>query len=111
MRLNGIVAEPGTVIGYHQRTKRFLTIDKVDKNDCELRYSTPEELTAIGTREPRSVTEHFAIPLRMTPFGPARMFGPRPKVKPQVVTKKQAKRFVQEFNNRYPGIVNGDNGR
>lgn len=115
MELHGICAAEGTVIGYHEKEKRFLTVDSHDfttpATTMHLRYATSEELTAIGTCEPRSVVEHLAIPQRMTPFGLARIFGPRPYVKPKVVTKREAKRFVSEFQKRYPGVVSGDNGR
>lgn len=114
MRLNGIQAEPGTVIGFSIRDQRFLTVDKVDVaghgNGCELRYSTPEELTAIGTREPQTVTEHYGIPSRMTPYGPVKMYGPRPRVKPKVINKREAKRILQEYQNT-PRIIDGDNSR
>ena len=104
MRLNGVKAEVGTVIGYHKEAQRFLTVYSVDSDGCDLRFSTSEELTAIGTREPRSVTEHLGVPLRMTSYGPARMFGPRPRVKPKVVNKRKAKEIFRAAWNTGQGI-------
>lgn len=107
MRLNGIHAAPGTVIGIETRTERFLAIDHYEGDTAILRYATSIELTAIGTREPRSVTEHLGIPQRMTPFGPARMFGPRPYVKPKVINKREAKRILAMGSRWNPEIIEG----
>lgn len=123
MRLNGIQAEPGTVIGYSIKDQRFLSVESSGEDVTSiygelesrpfvtLRFSTPEELTAIGTRAPRSVTEHYGIPSRMTPYGPVKMYGPRPRVKPKVITKREAKRILAYGSRFNPEIINGDDSR
>ena len=80
MRLNGIHAEPGTIVGVHYRTKRLLTAISNDDEGMVVRYSTAEEVSAEKFRhEPRSVTEHMAIPRRMSPYGLIRQYAPTPR--------------------------------
>lgn len=82
----------GVVIGYHHKEKRFLAIDVANTEEMlsrsmPIRFATSEELNAIGTYEPRSVAEHRGIRQRMTPYGLARVFGKRPRIKPVVVKR------------------------
>lgn len=89
MKLSGITGEPGTVIGYHIRELKFLAIEINDieignSGGCHIRFATSEEIDGNWV-EPRSVAEHYAIPLRYTPYGHARMFGPTPYIKPPIV--------------------------
>lgn len=91
MRLNGITPQPGTIIGYHWREKRFLIVDHVDDDGCIVRFATSLEMNAVGTKEPLSVTEHRGVARRLTPYGLARMFGPRPHVKPEVVHRRASR--------------------
>lgn len=114
MRLNGIYAWPGTVIGVEFHSGRFVSVDAstgalpdAEEKWVRLRFSTGEELSAIGTREPRSVCEHEGIPLRMTPYGPAKIFGPRPRVKPRRISKSEAKRFLSAVQYRPPDVIDG----
>lgn len=123
MQLNGITPRPGTIIGYHWRAKKFLIVDHVDDDGCVLRFATSLEMNKVGTYEPMSVTEHRGVARRSTPYGLARMFGPRPFVKPQVVRstppilqdmreakyRKQASRLIRKLPVRGSGY--GDNGR
>lgn len=77
-RLNGVSGEPGTIIGYHKRTEKFICFHKQDEYGCTIRYATSREVAAIGTNsgiEPRSVTEHYGIARRMTPYGLVRQWG------------------------------------
>lgn len=79
MRLNGISAEPGTIIGVDFRSKRLLTMVGEDDGGMVIRYSTAEEVTPDNfQRVPRSVTEHRAIPRRMSAYGLIRPFKPQP---------------------------------
>lgn len=110
MKLNGIVAPEGTVIGLDYHSGRFVAVESYDfmppAATVNLRFATPEELSAIGTREPRSVCEHDGIPLRITPYGPARLFGPRPRVKPKRLSKSEARRILDRFGKKYPRVAN-----
>lgn len=116
MKLHGIAAPFGTVIGIDYHSGRFVVPDNYDfgtpATTMNLRFATGDELSAIGTREPRSVTEHRGIPQRMTPYGPARIFGPRPFIKPKQVTKREAKRMVENYLAKYGSvIIDGQHGR
>lgn len=76
MRLNGVKAEPGTIIGMEKESFRFVAVDNVDIEGVELRYAKAEEVTREAfNHEPRSVAEHYAIPRRMSPYGLIRQFG------------------------------------
>lgn len=79
MRLNGIQAEPGTVIGVHYRNKNFLTVVGEDDGGVVVRHSTEDEVRPQSFKhEPRSVTEHHGIKRRMSPYGLIRQFKPTP---------------------------------
>lgn len=95
MRLNGIHAKPGTIIGIDHRSKRFLAVDSIDRIEIttwgdlspkyingrgiELRFATAEEVRSQSFKhEPRSVVEHRAIPRRMSVYGLIRQFHPTP---------------------------------
>lgn len=111
MKLHGICAAEGTIIGVDFHSGRFVAVQDHDfmtpATTMNLRFATSAELAAIGTREPRSVTEHLGIPLRITPYGPARMFGPRPFVKPRKVSKSEAKRWLAAYQEKYPDVIDG----
>lgn len=80
MRLNGIHADPGTIVGVHFRTKRLLTVVSNDDEGVVVRYATAEEVTAERFKhEPRSVAEHRAIARRMSPYGLIRQYAPQPR--------------------------------
>jgi len=67
--------EPGTIIGIDFRTKRFLAVYE----SHTMRFARAEEVTPEAFRHaPRSVTEHHAIPKRLTPYGMVRQYAPRP---------------------------------
>lgn len=112
MTLHGICAPEGTVIGLDFHSGRFVAVSAescdfvTPTSEMVLRFATPEELNSIGIREPRSVCEHLGIPLRMTPYGPARMFGPRPRVKPKRLSKSEARRILDRFGKKYPQVAN-----
>lgn len=76
MRLNGIQAEPGTVIGLHAREKKLLIVTEVDQSGVELRFNVGDE--QLSKREPRSVAEHDMIPKKLTPCGLVRQYKPTP---------------------------------
>lgn len=83
MRLNGIYAEPGTIIGIDFRSKRFLAVDFVESYsmdpECVLRFATAEEVRPQSFKhEPRSVVEHQGIPRRASVYGIIRQFRPTP---------------------------------
>jgi hypothetical protein len=76
MRLNGIVAEPGTIIGLDTVHQRFLAVADEHMN---LRFATAEEVTPRAfMHEPRSMAEHLAIQKRVSPYGMVRRFKPVP---------------------------------
>ena len=69
-RLNGIYAEPGTIIGVEQRSLRFIAVNhsyddpfcKPEDRYVTLRYATAEEsLRESFMHEPRSIVEHKGI--------------------------------------------------
>lgn len=92
-RLNGIQAEPGTMLGLDGETLRFTAVAAEDSEGCTIRYATPEETKPQAFKHaPRSVAEHHAIPRRMSPYGFIRRFTPTP-VKAQVI-KRHGKRIV-----------------
>lgn len=111
MKLHGICAPEGTIIGVDFHSGRVVAVESHDFTTpaitMNLRFATGDELAAIGTREPRSVCEHEGIPLRMTPYGPARLFGPRPRVKPRKISKSEAKRFLASVDYRAPEVIDG----
>lgn len=76
-RLNGIHGEPGTIIGYHKRTEKFICIAEQDENGCTIRHATSREVAAVGMNsgiEPRSITEHYGITRFRSPFGLVRQW-------------------------------------
>jgi hypothetical protein len=76
MRLNGITAEPGTIIGLDTIHQRFLAIADEHMN---LRFATAQEATSNAfMHDPRSVVEHLGIPLKPSPYGMVRRFKPVP---------------------------------
>jgi len=68
-RLNGIKAEPGTVLAMSAKEMDFLVVHSVDDHGVVVRRATPDEMTAMQFGEPRSVVEHRAIPRVLTPYG------------------------------------------
>lgn len=61
-RLNGIHAEPGTLVGPKDITEEWLVVLENDDKECTFGYATPDELAAVGKRllagePPRSVAE------------------------------------------------------
>lgn len=102
MRLNGIEAEPGTVMGLHFREKRLLIVDEeFHFHPMILRFNSEDEL--IPKREPRSVAEHHLIPRKMTPYGLVRQYTPNPRqpVKIEFDMPKLGNRAMRRaFNNR-----------
>lgn len=82
-RLNGISAEPGTIIGIEQSSLRFIAVDSrhwapfstTYTHYVYLRYATAEEsLREAFMHEPRSIVEHKGIRKIQTPFGLGRVF-------------------------------------
>lgn len=76
-RLNGIHGEPGTIIGYHKQTEKFLAIAEQDERGCTIRHATDAELKSIGYLkgiEPRSITEHRAVARMGSPYGLVRQW-------------------------------------
>lgn len=76
-QLNGISGVPGTIIGYHKRTEKFIAIAEQDEDGCTIRYATSREVASVGINsgvEPRSITEHYGITRQMTPFGLVRQW-------------------------------------
>lgn len=84
-RLNGITAEVGTIMGYSKNLGAFVSVAETGNDHILLKRATAAEMSQLGMREPSTVAEHSAIHRRMTPYGLARLFGPRPRVKPQIV--------------------------
>lgn len=85
MRLNGVYAPPGTVIGIHFRDQRFLVADVCDTSDLQtrtlpLRWARADEVAphVLRHREPNSVTEHQALATVSTPYGRAKVIGVDP---------------------------------
>jgi hypothetical protein len=90
-RLNGIAPPPGTIIGFHPKHLRFMAVDiSVYDGDpyCIIRWATAEEIDRVKFKEPNSYVEFRAIPRRMTPYGPARVFGSI-RVKPKPSPRKR----------------------
>jgi hypothetical protein len=81
MRLNGVYAEPGTLIGMHQRDFRPIIVSHVSKphipQSVLIDYATNEDVI-VRHEPPRSVAEHHAIPRRMSPYGLIRQYAPVP---------------------------------
>ena len=78
MRLNGIQAEPGTIVGTHFRTKRALISVSVDDDGTVVRFARDDEVTSNALmHSPRNVAEHTAITKRLTPYGLVRRFQPQ----------------------------------
>jgi hypothetical protein len=75
-QLHGINAPSGTVIGYHARYLRFISVDSngfySKMRFVNIRFSTQQEINLIGTDWPRSVIEHKGIRRRMSPYGMVR---------------------------------------
>jgi hypothetical protein len=83
MRLNGIKAEPGTLIGMDYKSLRFVVVDSVDYSfgfEMNLRFATAEEVNpeVLRFKNPRSVAEHRCIKRTQTPYGLVRRFKPMP---------------------------------
>lgn len=110
-RLHGFTSrglpDVGSVIGYHHKAQRFLSVAQITQGEVLLRWSTPEELTRIATREPTTVIEHQGIPNRITPFGIVKMYGPRPILKPKRVTRRRQReedRRILHLVNSLPDV-------
>ena len=86
--MNGIYAEPGTIIGIEINSLRFLAIESVNWFDLSVnvRYARVEEsLRESFMHEPRSIVEHKGIRKIQTPFGLARVYKPAPKKRLRLV--------------------------
>lgn len=68
-RLNGIKAEPGTVLAVSLRTMEFLAVDSCDDHGVVVRHASPEDMTQMQYGEPRSNAEYHAIQRVSTPYG------------------------------------------
>lgn len=138
MRLNGIHAEPGTVIGVDFRTKNFLVVDENDQYEVttfgdpepkfingrgmQLRFATEEESRPQAFKhEPRSVTEHRGTKRRMSVYGLIRQFHPTPTkaVKIEIPVAQPPRRvrralerdgLIHTRSNVYPLSVRRDDG-
>lgn len=110
MRLNGIYALPGTFIGRLDRTpndpKPFVAlIADGGGGGCGHEEHLPfimlreakQSDFPLGMREPRSIAEHKAIPLRQSVYGPIRMFGPRPVERPPLVKQPS---YLEDLQNQ-----------
>lgn len=83
MRLNGITAKPGTIIGIDFRSKRFLAVagdgPKGAQGTLPLRFAYSDEVRPQSFKhEPRSIAEHQGIPRRASVYGMIRQFKPTP---------------------------------
>lgn len=58
-RLNGVHAEPGTILGPKDITREYMVVLANDERGVTVGYATTDELAAAaGVESPRSVTEH-----------------------------------------------------
>lgn len=121
MMLRGMYAEPGTFIGTIERdgvklgliVQESIAADTRKGCDVYLRPARRGEIDQGNMPDPRSVAEHESLPVVRTPYGPARMYGPRPEkramLEPGYLTRireekkiKVAQRRVrQELNHLY----------
>jgi hypothetical protein len=87
MKLNGIHAAPGTVIGVDMRSLRFVvadvcSLDEMESGSLPLCYATAEQISFQALmREPRSVAEHHGIRRTSSSYGLVRQFKPSPRVR------------------------------
>lgn len=71
MRLNGVFAPEGTLLGIFPN---FVTVVSNDYRGVEVRKATVDEMSTRRTEAPNSITEHRMIPRRMSPYGLIRQF-------------------------------------
>jgi hypothetical protein len=87
-RLNGIKAEPGTVLAMSNRELDFMAVDSCGNHGVVVRRATPDEMTAMQYGEPRSIAEHHAIPRVPSVYGLVRKIQhPSPTPQPQELSK------------------------
>lgn len=97
MRLNGIHAEPRTLIGLSKR-HGFLIVVSEDDAGVVVRKAREDEIQP-RYAEPRSIAEHRALPRRVTPYGLVRQFTPSPHKAPEVpqtVLTREAKKKLRK---------------
>lgn len=89
MRLNGVHAPVGTLLGgatKYSKIQVLVTVVENDERGVVVRRATDEELRPEAFQHaPNSLSEHHAIPLRQSPYGLIRQFGPREKTPVKIV--------------------------
>lgn len=101
-RLNGVMAETGTIVGIEKRSMRFVVAGTPEftRNATPLRYATAAEVTreSWSNRVPRSVLEHKQLPMVSTVYGMAHTTtGQLPVSTPLVVSEMDIKREARKL--------------